>query len=507
MGYHGWAEDIVQAYEVPDNARAVKTKVPVLTVQGKKDKIKEVPVKLPCYHTAPPWELIWDDLWLFVKKFYVLPFVVSPMFYHHGGKKHHPPLDQAWVPQWLQYGFINRAVTAFQRGFQRVVDPYFPSGEMDELYPSVGNLLCLSAHTVLIFTQLAFLASLPFVATLPFTLVLPYAIAFILINQVVCMPLNAGVKGGILTSQKIPGDEHWDNHADESWIFLNGVSVGCHWLQGNLNRLARTFHRPIIGVHNQTAGIIFDVIQCLLERCFYYGTIDTRACYALIAGALADDTKKKVVLILHSQGGLEGSIILDWLLSHCSRAHLKKLEIYTFGNAANHFNNPKIKEGYVVGHIEHYANDGDFVARWGATHFKSLVSRQEETGKKAHGPGVLGYLLGRCERQNSFNGRLFENKHTRGHLLNQHYLNRILPLNKTLTAVKEIEAEDGSFRPDARFWRGRAFHKYDNDSVAENSRLWKYVNGRTPDDVRYHRKVNGYHRDVNGYHRDVNGYY
>jgi len=47
-----------------------------------------------------------------------------------------------------------------------------------------------------------------------------------------------------------------------------------------------------------------------------------------------------VVFILHSQGGIEGSLIIDWLLQELPQNLMAKLEVYTFGNAANHFNNP-----------------------------------------------------------------------------------------------------------------------------------------------------------------------
>jgi len=58
---------------------------------------------------------------------------------------------------------------------------------------------------------------------------------------------------------------------NEQWIFLNGVAVGYvlyfpftiiqfetnnvsrkHWLQSNVNRIALTFGRPVLGVHNKT---------------------------------------------------------------------------------------------------------------------------------------------------------------------------------------------------------------------------------------------------------------
>lgn len=103
------------------------------------------------------------------------------------------------------------------------------------------------------------------------------------------------------------------------------------------------------------------------------------------------------------------------------------MEVYTFGNAANHFNNPDLFDPAsqygrkqladaekreeadptskvrtkVLGHIEHYANAGDFVSQF----------------------GVLNYT----RINNRFMGRLFLSPGS-GHLLNQHYLYKMFAL-------------------------------------------------------------------------------
>jgi hypothetical protein len=108
-----------------------------------------------------------------------------------------------------------------------------------------------------------------------------------------------------------------------------------------------------------------------------------------------------------------------WLIlvdSPVPRDYIKKLEIYTFGNAANHFNNPSMVDttspdgtssravAKAIGHIEHYAHLGDFVSQI----------------------GVLNYATN-AALQNRFMGRLFISPHS-GHLLNQHYLHNMFPL-------------------------------------------------------------------------------
>lgn len=124
---------------------------------------------------------------------------------------------------------------------------------------------------------------------------------------------------------------------------------------------------------------------------------------------------------MHSQGGIEGSSILDWLLSDLSHEVISKLEIFTFGNAARRFNNPLLakhnssvdedKGGRgerVIKHIEHYANSEDFVANIGVLNFTS--------------PSAQPYADG-----NAFSGLVFIREGS-GHLLNMHYLDKMFPM-------------------------------------------------------------------------------
>jgi hypothetical protein len=128
-----------------------------------------------------------------------------------------------------------------------------------------------------------------------------------------------------------------------------------------------------------------------------------------------------VVLILHSQGGIEGSSILDWLLSDLSHELISKLEIFTFGNAARRFNNPLLTKHNssdgetnggrgerVIKYIEHYANSEDFVANIGVLNFTS--------------PSAQPYADG-----NAFSGPVFIREGS-GHLLNMHYLDKMFPM-------------------------------------------------------------------------------
>ncbi|KAK2034317.1 hypothetical protein LX32DRAFT_724546 [Colletotrichum zoysiae] len=220
-----------------------------------------------------------------------------------------------------------------------IVWPVTPadSGDLDELAFTRQNLFCIFIHLILFVLQLAFVLALPFAVMLPIWVAGLASTAFFALNYLLCLLLN----GPTLTYTSDPKyAPERPEHAHEKWIFLNGVAVGDHWMKNNLNRLALTFKRPVLGIHNQTSGILFDVVECLIQRNLGYATYDVRMCYRIVKETLYNPKYSKVVFILHSQGGIEGGLVLDWLLQELPQDLLSKLEVYTFGNAANHFNNP-----------------------------------------------------------------------------------------------------------------------------------------------------------------------
>ncbi|KAI2634442.1 hypothetical protein GGS21DRAFT_543544 [Xylaria nigripes] len=210
-------------------------------------------------------------------------------------------------------------------------------GHFDELAPTADNIWCISIHVVLVIWQLSFLILLPVGLLLPVYVLMVVLGGFYIVNWLLCRCLN----GKTITYESDPKyAPALEEHQHEQWVFLNGVAAGEAWLKSNIDRLALTFKRPILGIHNRTNGIIFDVIECLIQRNFSYATGDVRLAYKILKEKLYNPHYTRVIFILHSQGGIEGGLVLDWLLQELSHDLLAKLEVYTFGNAANHFNNP-----------------------------------------------------------------------------------------------------------------------------------------------------------------------
>ncbi|KAF1989627.1 hypothetical protein K402DRAFT_444683 [Aulographum hederae CBS 113979] len=429
---------------------------------------------IPIHYTGSPLMLLWEDLGLVYRHLFSVRGIIMP-----------------W--------------NVFKQ------DPF------DELFFSFRNIVALITHMVLMFLQSVFLLSVPFLLIFPTWSSLLYIAGFLILNAFICtVVLNRGTTK-LDSDPDIPVDPRFHS---EAWVYLNGVSIGRDWLQANVDRLSLTFGRRVIGVHNPTAGILFDLVQCLVQRNFQYATQDVRDAYNLMKDMLLDENNKKVVFILHSQGGIEGGLIVDWLLDEIPQDRMEQLEVYTFGNAANHFNNPykslgklqsaessrvidkpgepkdastaSSKKTKAIGYIEHYANQGDFVSQFGVINFAKF--------------------------ENRFMGRVFESPGS-GHLLNQHYLHDMFPLNADRTRAMdesefmdmEVHVEDtasgGARESMENSWAGAggagsgatseyaimrnltAFTSATGEAlpkrvmkVKDFSRLWQYRNGGSPKD-------------------------
>lgn len=114
----------------------------------------------------------------------------------------------------------------------------------------------------------------------------------------------------------------------------------------------------------------------------------------------------------------------DQLLAEFPHHALKKVEIYTFASAANHFCDPSSGTADApppFGRIEHFANQGDWVSQLGVLGYApipkgdtpNIIADDEKDGDVATFPVTGG----------EFAGRIFERLNHTGHLLNSHYLN------------------------------------------------------------------------------------
>ncbi|WWC71171.1 uncharacterized protein I206_105124 [Kwoniella pini CBS 10737] len=241
-----------------------------------------------------------------------------------------------------------------------------------------------------------------------FVIGFPPPILSVLLVVIWCGAFNLRAGKERVTYQNVPGNDKDDK---EVWLFVNGIGTSKSGLKLILDTFYKLFGRRVIGVHNRTFGIWFDLIECMLQRDLFWATTDTREGYNIISQHIADSSKEKIVLLAHSQGGIIMSAWADQLLADFSYAQLKKVEIYTFASAANHFSIPESGVGPSFGCVEHFVNQWDYVSDIGLLAFAPDAPNDLPVNSD-----TVPQLSGR------FAGRIFKRLRTTGHLLNTHYL-------------------------------------------------------------------------------------
>ncbi|WP_148863655.1 alpha/beta hydrolase [Marinobacter fonticola] len=185
---------------------------------------------------------------------------------------------------------------------------------------------------------------------------------------------------------EVPEEDRVQFDDDQGWFFLNGICTDRNVLRLNGKALADLFGRKVYLMHNPSDGFALDIFECIIGRTMQLvSTLDTS-----VADILEDALKRysKVVLIVHSQGGIISTAALYQLRNRLtgSRALLfNKLEVYSFASAATELDLPQV-------YAEHFYHTGDYVAR-----------------------------IGVAANLDKFSGKRFTYRAS-GHLLNAHYL-------------------------------------------------------------------------------------
>ncbi len=105
----------------------------------------------------------------------------------------------------------------------------------------------------------------------------------------------------------------------ERWFFVNGVATNEAVVRMNAALLSRLFHRPLTVLHNPSASLLLDLVECAIGKAFTKrpkidvpGTMTEPALRATqaILSALSETSLDRVVLLAHSQGTIIASNVL-----------------------------------------------------------------------------------------------------------------------------------------------------------------------------------------------------
>lgn len=93
-----------------------------------------------------------------------------------------------------------------------------------------------------------------------------------------------------------------------------------------------------------------------MQRDLSWRTMGLRSGYQVLKRVVNDGSKSRIVLVVHSQGGIYMSQMADQLLADFPAVMLKRIEVYTFASAANHFSAPlNLDNEQPFAVVEHFA--------------------------------------------------------------------------------------------------------------------------------------------------------
>jgi len=157
------------------------------------------------------------------------------------------------------------------------------------------------------------------------------------------------------------------NH--DRWIFVNGMCVDNNLGGANATQLAKLCKRQVGFFHNPTQGLLIDLFECMVGRTFNFQTPVSGRLAKCLSRYLLNDNYKRVVLVCHSQGGIIASGAIDLLIKR-QVTGMNKLEVYTFGSAADKFAQVADEDTEnMYPFYEHYANELDYISKIGTLHW------------------------------------------------------------------------------------------------------------------------------------------
>lgn len=183
---------------------------------------------------------------------------------------------------------------------------------------------------------------------------------------------------------------------NEKWFFVNGICTNEETIKLNCQYLSELFGRNVMGIHNPTNGLIYDLTECVTGRTLDIGETTSKFLGDEIEKALNNSSKVRV--IAHSQGG----IIIDNTIRHLKfkNIFLNNLEVFTFASASD--GETSSNELYQ----EHFANEEDVVARIG------LLAPEFKPDRMFLRTGGKGHLLN-ANYLNAFRNGAYCNKKSR----------------------------------------------------------------------------------------------
>ncbi|KAG9241465.1 hypothetical protein BJ878DRAFT_396447, partial [Calycina marina] len=162
------------------------------------------------------------------------------------------------------------------------------------------NCMETSLHIMIGILQICIIAMMvPAMMMLSGITMVPLVMLFCMVCFALCIPLN-GTRKPMMHCEFCR--EVMIAMAEESFFYINGSMTSARRMQHHLNRLSRSFPRPITGIHNRTNGPILDMMMPTVMSMLGMQNPCSQSLYTQLHSALISPSCHKVVVISHCTG-------------------------------------------------------------------------------------------------------------------------------------------------------------------------------------------------------------
>jgi len=174
--------------------------------------------------------------------------------------------------------------------------------------------------------------------------------------------------------QRLNGDVHTKStHAqlNDKWLtpksnvmFVNGIVTSIDLAQHQAIMLAKTIQQPVTLVHNETEGLIKDLLECNEGRYGVMNTVTEKVATAIREKLeeLPPNDQSKLNIVAYSQGAIIVTAALHYLSQQLPEQQLGRIAYFTFGAG---FRESVLPECI---YCEHFANTDDPITKLGLQH-------------------------------------------------------------------------------------------------------------------------------------------
>ena len=157
--------------------------------------------------------------------------------------------------------------------------------------------------------------------------------------------------------------EHWLS-LSSNVMFVNGIVTSIDLAEHQAIMLARTINQPVTLIHNETDGLVKDLLECNEGRYGVMNPVTEKVVTAIVEklDMVTANGQQRLNIVAYSQGAIIVTAALMQLSKQLPDNQLSRIAYFTFGAG---FRESVLPETI---YCEHFANTDDPITRLGLQH-------------------------------------------------------------------------------------------------------------------------------------------